>query len=1560
MEGKFLTKGAVNNKIPLNYKWNEDDWQIEINADETDENGWQYATDFSSVRWAPKRTLLYKVRRRKWTRTRVKIQDNELVRTMDLKRRTVSPEHDVRGDITRSESRSTVTAKNDDGGGGDFDGTLIVSYTNQFTLAWSTHGVIESSGYQCSVWKPNIGDNEYCLGYLLSAEKSYPTNSFLIIIKGDGSDADAFCRPTGLNLAWSTRFKDASTAMYGSFYKPRAPMGYVALGDVALVHRKEQTVTVEDFPKLVCVKQEYVDKYEELSTVHSMRVKSLIQPHTLIWNTRKLNVSPNLQLWTQPPFSSEVATPLYVFSCKEVDSKPENVYPRLNLHFVLQDDPDNITVFAEWMTKKGKGVGSKSHKRFFILTSEKKLYYYETEECRNLKGVVDLTQMEGDSRTQYKNTEKFELQTPGRKWEFTCDSSQVSGDWVNKINATCRDPKKVVNKIIARQIQGQPMDEDDDDFKGTSAADEEQSYERNLFDAPLKDQVSRLLSRNVSIIRAILSDRHDTVFASKLDHAFDDDVVGDKKHKTKTKRSGTQFKISSLVPNLSAMSHLSSDSSATTENIEDSMDELAVFTLSKNNPGSKSVLAVRNEVKQQCKESIYKYLDDAWKAIRLLLKYFTQQRQQDKRLPKEVEIIQSQISTLQQRSVQYILDRIRAYVEQQTQAHFKSLKKQSVAMAIADPHQIVEMCDACYVVESFTEGRETVIADITSNLLEEIRENFKPDTEYAGCKFVSHRFDDYELQIQKYEEIYAFFVPAKWIVPVTFSLQFCQLTGEQLNEHLTKNPENSVDILQAKQICIEYEKKLTQDAEIVVSKPNTELTKEEIRRNIPQYDGMISLILEQHLNSYISVEGSKAKECVESAKNETFSVLSEDGSLTEMYEGGSAASSTQKHKSCEMLLVAIRHGFRKCIQISCGDQLVQLLKAHQEYLSEYHDILYELAREALETNGALLITPKTRQIEVSNSENKLTQKYLWFDGYYSSSRKIAGTRTKTVNQDGVIQQVLTFLVLVFNSALYCKESVLNLGRAAHQSIEPKALKKRINFQPLHSQFAALQNTISERLSHCIVCRMVQHLHGTYATLEFNAMSERDYITLEKCRYLVESSWSSLPIQLLYIMPLVHYKLMLKRCVYLLAEYLFESTLTLAHVSTTKIAHLLRDNYVHIKNALILHLANESQHLAAEISEACQIVFEPCDCLYELLCTSTTPLLAIENDGDDEDGDGARKTTMTKSIYSSIFGSGAAGGGSGDELAPVFYQRYTPFEMKCVEFYHTRNVVLCFDTLLLQLIEHQIKLNRLYNISSVKPYFFAAFDFAQYSKPQTEQKRRLKQLLIRRVMQCKEMESEQQHKIEMLCANKSYHDMKQEQQESIRNAWTKRTEWEQQQQQQQQHNNSREDDDVGGGDNSSTTTETTRNSISIAQSTTEEPHALDDDAAVSVSSDRVARNNARPPSMSQAIMNTTTTTTGQDDIIVMTQSVPVEQVDNKLVVIPDPDADFEIHYDDAMATNLLRRTVTTSNKAASASISTTIKIAPPAHKPPPPKMTAPKLPPGKAPPIPKLPPPSIPK
>ena len=187
---------------------------------ETDADGWQYAQDFNAVNWAPKGTVLHRVRRRKFTRTRMRINEEKTVQTRSIRSLSDVPKPKLCAQRSLSPSEEK-----------DFDGTLVVSYTNQFSLSWSTHGVIESSGYQCSIWKPKLGAHEFFWA-TCSAENTYHAASFLVIKQKEHN------LRTTTRAATTTRSGGPSAAMHGHFYKPVAPKGYVSLGDVVIGKKK--------------------------------------------------------------------------------------------------------------------------------------------------------------------------------------------------------------------------------------------------------------------------------------------------------------------------------------------------------------------------------------------------------------------------------------------------------------------------------------------------------------------------------------------------------------------------------------------------------------------------------------------------------------------------------------------------------------------------------------------------------------------------------------------------------------------------------------------------------------------------------------------------------------------------------------------------------------------------------------------------------------------------------------------------------------------------------------------------------------------------------------------------------------------------------------------------------------------------------------------------------------------------------------------------------------------------------------------------------------------------
>ena len=91
VNGAFKTQGMVNNNLPLSWKWINDEWQIELIENETDGDGWQYAADFNAVNWAPKRTMLHHVRRRKFTRVRMRINEERTVQTRQIRSLSDAP-----------------------------------------------------------------------------------------------------------------------------------------------------------------------------------------------------------------------------------------------------------------------------------------------------------------------------------------------------------------------------------------------------------------------------------------------------------------------------------------------------------------------------------------------------------------------------------------------------------------------------------------------------------------------------------------------------------------------------------------------------------------------------------------------------------------------------------------------------------------------------------------------------------------------------------------------------------------------------------------------------------------------------------------------------------------------------------------------------------------------------------------------------------------------------------------------------------------------------------------------------------------------------------------------------------------------------------------------------------------------------------------------------------------------------------------------------------------------------------------------------------------------------
>ena len=79
-----------------------------------------------------------------------------------------------------------------------------------------------------------------------------------------------------------------------------------------------------------------------------------------------------------------------MFAFNKLD-KPAGVYPRLNPNYVVQDEPDFVTVKSGWMEKKGQFGGGRK-KRFFVLTTEMKLDYLKKMNVELKKARLIYTQ----------------------------------------------------------------------------------------------------------------------------------------------------------------------------------------------------------------------------------------------------------------------------------------------------------------------------------------------------------------------------------------------------------------------------------------------------------------------------------------------------------------------------------------------------------------------------------------------------------------------------------------------------------------------------------------------------------------------------------------------------------------------------------------------------------------------------------------------------------------------------------------------------------------------------------------------------------------------------------------------------------------------------------------------------------------------------------------------------------------------------------------------------------------------------------------------------------------
>lgn len=126
-------------------------------------------------------------------------------------------------------------------------GDLVLQFTSQFSYRWNDRG--SGGHHDGSYWHPIPPAGYRALGSLGFAGYGDPNNNWALCVKEANPGSGAFRNPTGYDLIWADHGSGADDD--GSCWRPRAPAGYVALGDV--FQRGYDPPSVED---VVCVRQD--------------------------------------------------------------------------------------------------------------------------------------------------------------------------------------------------------------------------------------------------------------------------------------------------------------------------------------------------------------------------------------------------------------------------------------------------------------------------------------------------------------------------------------------------------------------------------------------------------------------------------------------------------------------------------------------------------------------------------------------------------------------------------------------------------------------------------------------------------------------------------------------------------------------------------------------------------------------------------------------------------------------------------------------------------------------------------------------------------------------------------------------------------------------------------------------------------------------------------------------------------------------------------------------------------------------------------------------------------
>jgi hypothetical protein len=138
--------------------------------------------------------------------------------------------------------------------------------------------------------------------------------------------------------------------------------------------------------------------------------------------------------------SMSIVTPAVTY---ELRSKDGVMLHRWERRLTANFHQLGVTVRKEgWLQKKGDQASLKSMaKRWCILDSHHRLYYFKDPDSEREQGMIDLSVANGIS--EIKGGLGFEIATPGRAWVFHAEDKATQSDWMAALLAMLNDQKEI-------------------------------------------------------------------------------------------------------------------------------------------------------------------------------------------------------------------------------------------------------------------------------------------------------------------------------------------------------------------------------------------------------------------------------------------------------------------------------------------------------------------------------------------------------------------------------------------------------------------------------------------------------------------------------------------------------------------------------------------------------------------------------------------------------------------------------------------------------------------------------------------------------------------------------------------------------------------------------------------------------------------------------------------------------------------------------------------------------------------------------------------------------------